>query len=682
MDSITRAVDPALRAKAIPLREWFLTPTVRTTLLVLLAAVGLVLLVACANVTNLLLARNAARAREHTVRVALGATRRRLLMESLAYSGAIAVCGAAVGALLATVIVRGLIALEPAGIPRLDAVRVDYPILIFAALLAGLSTVVVAAMPAFQSLRTAAVLRTTSTNAPAGRNIRRALVVAEVAVSVVLLVGASLLGRSLVRLLQTDIGVTSEPVTAALIDVSYGRRLSMIEQRQLIDRVVERVSRLPGITSIGAGAAMPPNLARLRFTMPRFDDASGTQTNYMVDAVTATPGYFTTLGMRLRSGRLFQDSDAPGSPEAMIVSSSTARQLFGPRDPIGRVVQLPTLTPDGLKPAPVTVVGVIDDVKYSGIDTPANAVIYRPFSQQPWPSMYIVMRTADGASELAASLRREIATVDPGIGVQTIDTLDGLVANAVAQPRFRAMVLIGLAVLAITLAAIGLQRRRVVHGGSAHHRDWHSHGRRRRSGRRDPSGAARGSVDGRRRHCHRRGCRACTDRRDCQPALRGSTDRSRFVRWRRSALDGTDDRRELCPRSPGEPDRSARRAPAGMIGWASSDDRQLRRDIDRPIDGTVDRTFLLEHLVSALRGHDFVGRDTLQGEDDVDAAKHEDAVLNFDVAVGRGCQQIAAGSDLARLQRASKGPEQSTARRGDHVVQCCRMRIGTSPVTP
>jgi ABC-type antimicrobial peptide transport system permease subunit len=142
----------------------------------------------------------------------------------------------------------------------------------------------------------------------------------------------------------------------------------------------------------------------------------------------------------------------------MIVSASTARQLFGTRDPIGRAVPLPILTgqPGRSAPAPVTVVGVVDDVKYSGIETPPNAVIYRPFAQQPWPSMFIVVRTSDETSNVAPSLRREIAAVDPSIGVMTIDTLDGFIANAVAQPRFRAIVLVSLSALAIALAGVGL----------------------------------------------------------------------------------------------------------------------------------------------------------------------------------------------------------------------------------
>jgi predicted permease len=458
-ETVARAIDPALRAIAIPLRDSFLAPSVRPTLLVLLAAVGLVLLVTCANVTNLLLARNTARSREHAIRLALGASRHRPVAQAIAYSAVIAGSGAIAGGILAAGIVRGLVALEPAAIPRLDAVRVDYPVLLFIALAASLTTVLVALLPALQSSRIGAALGGRGIGVAGGRGVvqvRRALVAVQMAVAAVLLVGASLLGRSFVQLLRTDIGVTSDHVTAALVDVSFGRELSMGAQRALVERVVERLATIPGVTSIGAGASMPPNRARLRFTMDRFDDASGQKADYMVDAVTATPGYFTTLGIRVRSGRPFGLEDAPNGRQTMIVSASTARQLFGNRDPIGRVVQLPTLTSAGMSTASVAVVGVVDDVKYSGIETPANAVIYRPFAQQPWSSMYITVRTIDTTPGFASLLRREIAAVDSDIGILEIDTLDSLVSGAVAQPRFRAVVLTALAAVTIALAGVGL----------------------------------------------------------------------------------------------------------------------------------------------------------------------------------------------------------------------------------
>jgi putative ABC transport system permease protein len=457
--AVCRSLDAKLSATALPLREWFLTGTVRSTLLVLWAAVGLVLFVACANVANLILARNILRSREIAIRLSLGASRSRLILQSVVQSGLIAAGAAAGGTLLATSIVNGLVTLKPAGIPRLDAVHVDLPVLLFAAALGLATTAAVSMFPAFQSADVAATLKTGGTNATGSRRVRwarRVLIVAELAVSVVLIVGASLLGRSLVRLLHTDLGVATDGVTSALIDLSFGRQLSMTAQRLLIERIVERVRSVPGVTSAGAGASMPPNLARLRFTMNRFDDAPGQPANYMVDAVTATPGYFSTLGMRLQKGRFFTDADAGDRPQVMIVSVSTARQLFGDRDPIGRNISLPMLTGQGTSNGQVALVGVIDDVKYSGIETPTNAVIYRPFAQQPWSSMFIVAHTATNRTDFASTLRKEITAVDPAIGIYSIDTLESLVADATAQPRFRAMTLLFVASLAISLAVIGL----------------------------------------------------------------------------------------------------------------------------------------------------------------------------------------------------------------------------------
>jgi putative ABC transport system permease protein len=458
-DVVCRSLDAKLHATAIPLREWFLTTAVGSTLLVLWTAVGLVLFVACANVANLMLARNTSRSREMAIRLALGASRSRLMLQSIVQSGLLAAGGAAGGTLLATSIVHGLVTVKPVGIPRLDAVRVDLPVLLFAAALGLATTAVVGVLPAWQSADVAAVLKTggtTATGSRRARQARRGLVVAELAVSVVLIVGASLLGRSLVRLLHTDLGVATDRVTSALIDLSFGRHLSMTEQRGLIGRIVERVRSLPGVTSAGAGASMPPNLARLRFTMNRFDDAPGQPANYMVDAVTATPGYFSTLGMRLQRGRFFTDADATDRPQVMIVSASTARQLFGDRDPLGRVLSLPILTEQGTSNGQVSLVGIVADVKYSGVETPTNAVIYRPFAQQPWSSMFIVAHTANDPRDFASTFRREITAVDPTIGISRIDTLESLVADATAQPRFRAVTLVFVAALAVSLAVIGL----------------------------------------------------------------------------------------------------------------------------------------------------------------------------------------------------------------------------------
>jgi predicted permease len=372
----------------------------------------------------------------------------------------IAAAGGGLGVVIAMAIVNGFVAVSPSGIPRLDAIHVDLPVLGFAAIVSIATTLAVGILPAWQSTDVMTVLKHGTPSAMGdshGRRLRRALIVAEVAISVVLLVGASLLGRSLVRLLQTDIGVTNGAVTAALVDLSFGRRLSMTEQRLLIDRIVERVGALPGVVSAGAGASMPPNLARLRFTTGQTPAAPGElPPNYSIDVVTATPGYFSALGLRLQNGRLFNDADDGSHPHVMILTRSTARQLLGDVDPIGRTISLPILTPNGTTNGSVAVVGVVDDVKYSGLETPANAVIYRPFAQQPWPSMFIVARTAREIENFAPTLGREIAAVDPDVGIQFVNTLASMISDATAQPRFRAVVFIAIAALALTLAAVGL----------------------------------------------------------------------------------------------------------------------------------------------------------------------------------------------------------------------------------
>jgi putative ABC transport system permease protein len=269
----------------------------------------------------------------------------------------------------------------------------------------------------------------------------------------------SLLARSLVRFMAIDIGVTANHVTAAQIEVYHGRASSFPERKALIERVIERVRSMPGVTSAGAGVALPPNRAMLRITMDRVDEAIGQPTNYLVDAVSATPEYFSTLGVRLQKGRFFTNADDEDHPQVMIMSAVTARQIFGAVDPIGRTVAIPilTFTANGLAGnAPVTVIGVVDDVKYSGFETPADGVIYRPFAQQPYQVMFIVARTAHDLAGMESALRREITSVDPTIVIHAVYTVDGLVSEAVAQPRFRTMVLLGLAGLALTLAAIGL----------------------------------------------------------------------------------------------------------------------------------------------------------------------------------------------------------------------------------
>jgi putative ABC transport system permease protein len=459
VDAICRVIDENLRATILPLRDQFLPASSRTTLLVLWAAVGLLLTIACVNVTNLVLTRDVARAREAAVRIALGATRARMLRRALIEQALLVGGGAAAGLTAAALLLRLLRALAPGLVPRMAFVRIDGAVVAFTCAIAVAVVCALALVSSASRPGPVVSLRASAFAATGGRRARRigqALVAVEIALSVVLLVGAALVGRSLANLLAVDLGIENRQVTAALVDESFGRTLSLADQRLGIERIVSRVSQLPGVISAGAGASLPPNLARLRFTLDRFDDAPGAPANYMVDAVTATPGYFTTLALRLRDGRMFDDHDDASRAPVGIVTETTARQIFGDRPAIGRVIHLPAATDAGPGNQAVTIVGVVDDVRYSGLEVAPNGVIFRPFAQQPWPSMFIVAGTSGDPQVFASTLRRAITDVDPSIAIYSVDTMDALVGGAVAQPAFRAGVLASLAAIALALAGVGL----------------------------------------------------------------------------------------------------------------------------------------------------------------------------------------------------------------------------------
>jgi putative ABC transport system permease protein len=459
---VLAAADPrnaGTRVNAVSLRDQ-LVAQVKPAVLILFAAVGLVLFVACANVANLLLARHAARAREQAIRRALGASRGRLARQALVSSAVIAAAGAALGIAAATALVILFTHSDGAAIPEVNAVHVDGPVLLYALGVTVLTTLAVGVLPALRWSDVAITLRAGTNRVGGGswHRVRQALIVSELAVAAALLVGAMLLGRSLSRLMTTDIGISADHVTAAEV-LAFRGDSSFAERRDVIDRLVARIRSLPGVVSAGAGVALPPNRGRLRFTMNRFDDAVGKPTNYLVDAVTATPDYFSTLGFRLREGRLFTATDDADHPQVMIVSAMTARQVFGAADPIGRSITLPILADAPNSPAdhaPVTVVGVVDDVKYSGLDVPADGVIYRPFAQQPFPQMFLVARTPKDVAGMEDAVRRAIADVDRSIVVYFVNTVPGLVSEATVLPRFRTTVLAALAGLTAALAAIGL----------------------------------------------------------------------------------------------------------------------------------------------------------------------------------------------------------------------------------
>jgi putative ABC transport system permease protein len=440
-----------MRATVTPLTE-YVSGTVGPALWVLMGAVVLVLLVACTNVANLILARQSSRAREISMRMALGATRTRLISYMLAESAIVAMAAGVLGIAMAYGGIRLLQWIKPAQLPRLDAIEVDVPILIFAAMAAAISALAAGFAPAVLATRTDAVLAM-GAGARGGvsrtsRRLRSTLVVIEIAASIVLLVGAALLSRSLIALVNADLGVNTENVITAQIDLSLGRAVAGPELGTMMLALRERIAAVPAIRSAGFGVGLPPNGEYLRTSFVLSNAANTGTDAHIMTTVPASKEYFSVLQIPLVGGRLFSDADAEASMPVAILNREAAKRFFGNDDPIGRTL------PFGEQV--ITIVGLVENVKYSGIANPKEGVVYRPFAQQPFRLVIVVARTTGDPALAAGAVREAIRGFDNGISIGTVQPLTTWVSDAAAQPRFRTLLLSSIAVIALLLAMVGL----------------------------------------------------------------------------------------------------------------------------------------------------------------------------------------------------------------------------------
>jgi putative ABC transport system permease protein len=458
VESIARGqprADGRLHAHVVTLSNQIKGPAARV-MSVLFAAVTLILCVACINLSNLMLARNASRARELAIRSSLGASRQRLLGQALIESACIAVIGALAGILLA----RGLVALAAergaAVVPNLETARLDIPTLLFAtaamvfsAFAAGIAPGVAAGWSANEKRLVTGVSSNRS-----HQRIRLVLCTAEWVVAFVLLVAVALLGQSFVGLMNIDLGVATDHVVTASMNFALGQSPSEEEVARRTQQLLVRIGRISGVQTVGVGTSLPPQTSRLQISLK----LKGDNVDYAAAAVPVSPGYFAALRIRLVQGRLFTDADDASHPDVMIMSEDTARRFFGPGDVIGRTMQLPraTWSGTGLNSIDMTLVGVISNVKYAGLTAPAEDAVYRPFAQQPWIAPFLVARTATDPTALLSSIRREIAAADPAIVVSSIRTLDSMMSDATAQPRVQTIVFAVLTTLGLAMAAVGL----------------------------------------------------------------------------------------------------------------------------------------------------------------------------------------------------------------------------------
>jgi putative ABC transport system permease protein len=426
----------------------------RPALLVLLGVVALVLLIASANVANLLLVRARAREREIAIRTALGAGRGRVVRQLLTESILLAAAGAGLGLFLARWALDVLPALS-ADIPRLGTVRVDPVVLAFTAAVAVFTGVLFGLAPAWQVTRGSALegLREGGRGATGGtgaRRLRTTLAAAEVALALVVLVGAGLLVKSLVRLLNVETGFVAERLLTGNVVFTGGRPPE--RRAALSAQVIEAIGRIPGVAAVGGATGLPP-VTPQRVTPYAVEGQEPTAEPPRAFFVAATPGYFRALGAPLLAGRSFDERDRDGAPEVVILNRALARRLFGDQEAVGRRLKL--VNPDygeGWR----TIVGVVGDVRYAGLDDPGEACIYTPFAQTPFFWSYLMVRTTGPPQSVAGAVRAAVASVDPTLEAGDLKAMEDVVAESVSRPRFNVTLVSTFAGLALVLAAVGI----------------------------------------------------------------------------------------------------------------------------------------------------------------------------------------------------------------------------------
>jgi putative ABC transport system permease protein len=444
---------------ALPLAE-ALVGGIRGSLLVLLAAVGLVMLIACANLANLLLSRAAARQGEMAVRVALGAGRRRIVRQMLTESVALSLAGAALGLVVARWGAAFLVSLKPRGIPRLDGVGVDGTVVAYTAGVAVLTGILFGLAPALQAARgqVALALREGGRGMGAGRGssrVRGALVVAEMALAVMLLAGAGLLIRSFAALRVVDPGFRTAHALTFRVALPDSRYAKDPQVDGFYSRLLEETRALPGAAQVGAVSALPLSGSSFNFSFTvdgRPKPAPGTEESLETRAI--TPGYLAAMGIPVLRGRGFTESDRAGAPPVMLLSRSAARRFFPGEDPLGKRIVL-GWSRDTVHVAG-TVVGVVGDVKLSRLEDEAPPHIYLAHHQVPTQAMSVVVRTSGDPLSLAPSVRRVVGALDPSVPVNRLQTAAQLVSDSVSQRRFYMLLLTLFAALALALAGVGI----------------------------------------------------------------------------------------------------------------------------------------------------------------------------------------------------------------------------------
>lgn len=430
----------------------FMVRDLRVALYTLLAAVGCVLLIACANIANLLLARATARRRELSIRAALGAGRYRLVRQLLTESVLLGLCGGVAGLLVALWGLDALLALAPSDLPRASSIRVDALVLIFCLVLSCVTGIIFGVAPAWLAAHAdlnESLKQGTRGSTDARGSLRGALVVAEVAFAVVMLGAAGLLGRSFLRLTHVDPGFQPSNATVLTILLPEKKYAKPEQQFAFVDALLERVRALPGVEAVGLTHSMPligdwVNGFSIEGRPPIAPSDLPTANWYAV-----TPGYFRAMGIRLLRGRLFNEQDNAQAPHVAIINETLARQFFPNEEPLGRRIKIGSATSS-------EIVGIVGDIKQYGVDKATTSQTYEPFAQHGSLVLNIIVRTSGSPVALIGALRLAVYSIDKEQPVSTIRPLETIAAQMIAKQRFTFTLVLAFAAVAIVIAVVGI----------------------------------------------------------------------------------------------------------------------------------------------------------------------------------------------------------------------------------
>jgi putative ABC transport system permease protein len=451
--------ESGLRIRVVPM-QFDVVKNVQPTLITLLAAVGFVLLIACGNVANLLLARATRREREMAVRSALGASRGRLVRQIMSESVLLAILGSLGGLLVAELGLSLLIQLHPAGLPRLDDIRIDGAVLAFTLGACVLTALLFGWIPAIQALRLnlSDTLKDAARGSSDGRghSARRVLVVSEFALSLVLLIGAGLLIRSFIALQRVQPGYNPQNILSFSVTIPGNRYPKNEDISRFVHELELKMGALPGVQSVGS-------IFQLPFT------GSGAQMPYAYNAETSqqweslsadwrpiTPGFFPTVGARFLEGRNFNDADDANHPLVVIVDEMLARRAWPGESAIGKKLEIESLSRKDTPRMFAIVVGVVAHLRIHDLTRNVREQIYIPHAQEPFGRVGVVLKTPGDPSGVAKQVEQQVRTLDPGIAIWRLEPLESYIDDAQAPMRFNLILIAIFGAIALTLASVGL----------------------------------------------------------------------------------------------------------------------------------------------------------------------------------------------------------------------------------